>query len=272
MDAVRRASRAGVRHPGGPAADRLRHRRAADAPGAGARSSRATSARCGWPPAAGCGARASSGSCPAQDDRPETTEVVVLARLATTRRSPSGRLPLAAQLVPAPQARHRPDAGPRPAGRVLLCQLTYKQDWDLPGGVVEVGESPQLAVGREVEEELGLTIRAGGWCYRLAAAVGRLGRRVVPGLRRRRARPRDPGPDGRAAARDPDAPVLHGRGGARALRRLHRPPGQGGARQRGGGARRTPSPGDRSDRGRDAPDVLPSAAGKIGAATLLEQT
>ena len=28
-----------------------------------------------------------------------------------------------------------------PEGRVLLCQLTYKQDWDLPGGVVEVGES-----------------------------------------------------------------------------------------------------------------------------------
>ena len=42
--------------------------------------------------------------------------------------------------------------------RVLLCGLTYKHDWDLPGGVVEVGESPQLAVAREVEEELGLTI------------------------------------------------------------------------------------------------------------------
>jgi 8-oxo-dGTP pyrophosphatase MutT (NUDIX family) len=45
--------------------------------------------------------------------------------------------------------------------KVLLCQLTYKNDWDLPGGVVEVGESPQLAVSREVQEELGLTIQAG---------------------------------------------------------------------------------------------------------------
>jgi 8-oxo-dGTP pyrophosphatase MutT (NUDIX family) len=46
-------------------------------------------------------------------------------------------------------------------GRVLLCRLTYKNDWDLPGGVVEVGESPQSAVTREVEEELGLAIDAG---------------------------------------------------------------------------------------------------------------
>lgn len=48
-----------------------------------------------------------------------------------------------------------------PDDRVLLCHLTYKQDWDLPGGVVEVGESPQLAVSREVVEELGLEIPAG---------------------------------------------------------------------------------------------------------------
>jgi 8-oxo-dGTP pyrophosphatase MutT (NUDIX family) len=46
-------------------------------------------------------------------------------------------------------------------GRVLLCRLTYKQDWDLPGGVVEVGESPQVAVAREVEEELALQLPAG---------------------------------------------------------------------------------------------------------------
>jgi 8-oxo-dGTP pyrophosphatase MutT (NUDIX family) len=48
-----------------------------------------------------------------------------------------------------------------PESRVLLCRLTYKQDWDLPGGVVEVGESPQLAVTREVEEELALQLPAG---------------------------------------------------------------------------------------------------------------
>jgi 8-oxo-dGTP pyrophosphatase MutT (NUDIX family) len=46
-------------------------------------------------------------------------------------------------------------------GRVLLCQLTYKRDFDLPGGVVEVSESPQLAVAREVKEELDLTVEAG---------------------------------------------------------------------------------------------------------------
>lgn len=46
-------------------------------------------------------------------------------------------------------------------GQVLLCELTYKQDWDLPGGVVEVGEAPQLAATREVFEELGLRVVPG---------------------------------------------------------------------------------------------------------------
>jgi RimJ/RimL family protein N-acetyltransferase/8-oxo-dGTP pyrophosphatase MutT (NUDIX family) len=46
-------------------------------------------------------------------------------------------------------------------GRVLICQLTYKRDWDLPGGVVEVGESPQLCAGREVQEELALDLPTG---------------------------------------------------------------------------------------------------------------
>ena len=45
--------------------------------------------------------------------------------------------------------------------RVLLCQLTYKRDFDLPGGVVEEMESPHTAVGREITEELALVLPIG---------------------------------------------------------------------------------------------------------------
>lgn len=47
------------------------------------------------------------------------------------------------------------------AGQILLCELTYKKDWDLPGGVVDPHESPADCVEREVREELGLTVHAG---------------------------------------------------------------------------------------------------------------
>ena len=40
------------------------------------------------------------------------------------------------------------------AGEILLCELTYKKEWDLPGGVVDPHESPAHAVVREVREEL----------------------------------------------------------------------------------------------------------------------
>ena len=46
-------------------------------------------------------------------------------------------------------------------GRVLLCELVYKPDWDLPGGVVEPGESPREGIVREVREELGVDVVAG---------------------------------------------------------------------------------------------------------------
>ncbi len=46
-------------------------------------------------------------------------------------------------------------------GRVLLCHPTYKDDWDLPGGVVERLESPHTAAGREVLEELALDLPIG---------------------------------------------------------------------------------------------------------------
>lgn len=46
-------------------------------------------------------------------------------------------------------------------GRVLLVEPTYKDYWELPGGVVEAGESPHAAVVREIREELGLTLPVG---------------------------------------------------------------------------------------------------------------
>lgn len=45
-----------------------------------------------------------------------------------------------------------------PSGRVLLCELTYKSEWDLPGGVIEVGEPPAAGVVREIKEELDLDV------------------------------------------------------------------------------------------------------------------
>ena len=93
----------------------------------------------------------------------EPVDRVVYARLATDTpvNEPEGFRALLNSFLPRKRAigqmlvRDRDD-------RVLLCQLTYKPDWDLPGGVVEVNESPRDAVGREIEEELGLTIPAGG--------------------------------------------------------------------------------------------------------------
>jgi ADP-ribose pyrophosphatase YjhB (NUDIX family) len=40
-------------------------------------------------------------------------------------------------------------------GRVLLVEPSYKQNWEIPGGVVEADESPWAAAARELVEELG---------------------------------------------------------------------------------------------------------------------
>ncbi|MEU6069916.1 NUDIX hydrolase [Streptomyces sp. NPDC047082] len=42
-------------------------------------------------------------------------------------------------------------------GRVLMVEPTYKNYWEIPGGYVEVGESPLQAAVREVGEEWGIT-------------------------------------------------------------------------------------------------------------------
>lgn len=44
------------------------------------------------------------------------------------------------------------------AGRLLLVKPTYKEAWDLPGGMAEANESPHDAARRELTEELGLTV------------------------------------------------------------------------------------------------------------------
>jgi 8-oxo-dGTP pyrophosphatase MutT (NUDIX family) len=43
-------------------------------------------------------------------------------------------------------------------GEVLLCELSYKAEWDLPGGVVDPMESPATCVVREIGEELGVSV------------------------------------------------------------------------------------------------------------------
>jgi 8-oxo-dGTP diphosphatase len=46
-------------------------------------------------------------------------------------------------------------------GRILLVEPTYKDYWELPGGVVEADESPHDAAVRELAEELGLAVAPG---------------------------------------------------------------------------------------------------------------
>ncbi|WP_435057691.1 NUDIX domain-containing protein [Streptomyces sp. bgisy060] len=43
-------------------------------------------------------------------------------------------------------------------GRLLLVNPSYKDGWDLPGGMAEANEPPDEALRRELREELGLSI------------------------------------------------------------------------------------------------------------------
>jgi ADP-ribose pyrophosphatase YjhB (NUDIX family) len=41
---------------------------------------------------------------------------------------------------------------------VLLLKSAYKDSWQLPGGGVDTGESPEIALQREIREETGLLL------------------------------------------------------------------------------------------------------------------
>ena len=45
-----------------------------------------------------------------------------------------------------------------PSGGVLMLKPTYKDHWEIPGGVVEENESPLAACVREVKEEIGVDV------------------------------------------------------------------------------------------------------------------
>jgi 8-oxo-dGTP diphosphatase len=58
--------------------------------------------------------------------------------------------------------------------RVLLLRQRHRNDWSLPGGLLDRGETPETAVRRELHEELRLDVEVG-----LAVTTG-----VDPGPRR----------------------------------------------------------------------------------------
>lgn len=47
------------------------------------------------------------------------------------------------------------------AGRVCLVETTFKDDWELPGGIVNERESPLAGALRELDEELGVDLDLG---------------------------------------------------------------------------------------------------------------
>jgi 8-oxo-dGTP pyrophosphatase MutT (NUDIX family) len=59
------------------------------------------------------------------------------------------------------------------AGRVLLLR-NERDEWELPGGRIEIGESPEECVAREIAEETGWRVRTGpildSWMYDVGAA------------------------------------------------------------------------------------------------------
>ena len=65
-----------------------------------------------------------------------------------------------------------------PSPRFLLVKPNYRDQWSLPGGILEHGEPPDVGCFREVEEELGLAREVGALL--VVAWMGPDGRRPRP--------------------------------------------------------------------------------------------
>ncbi len=118
-----------------------------------------------------------------RDIRPATTMVEVAGLI-----SPAALVEIEAEAVVSEETgpvRHRHTGAYAVVvhdGRVLLVAKSrgpYTGSWDLPGGGIEFGETPEAALRREVTEETGLTVTA---AYLLTALSNRVRYRGASGV------------------------------------------------------------------------------------------